>query len=815
MKSPESPADEAQRLAALQALEVLDTEPEERFDRITRLARAVFDVPIALVSLVDRDRQWFKSCQGLDVTETDRSISFCGHAILRDQTFLVPDAAADERFADNPLVTGDPRIRFYAGQPIKGPEGARVGTLCVIDQRPREFSEQQLGQLRDLAAIVESELALVQIGKLRRELAERATAQAIAEDEREQFFRLSLDLLCIAGFDGFFKQLNPAWEEVLGYTLDELKTRPFVEFVHPDDREATASEAGKLAEGNTTVAFENRYRCKDGSYRWFHWTARPGMDRALIYAVARDITDIKELERQLREAKLAAETANRTKSEFLANMSHELRTPLNSVIGFSNLLLKKAAALGPTETTYLERIRDNGKHLLTLINEVLDISKIEAGRMQLEIAPVVLAEVVGETVAQLEGMAHDKGLAVESEVPDGLEPVQADPQRLKQVLINLVGNAIKFTETGSVKVRVVPDGSARHARRIEVIDSGIGIPATKLDRIFEAFGQVDGSSSRKFGGTGLGLTISRSLCELMGCELTVASETGAGSTFTIHLPRTPGAKGIAGERPARRQQPGFIARALGEMPGDAPRTALVIDDEEDSRLLIAEQLRELGCDVFLAPSGKQGLRLAREKRPDLITLDLMMPGMNGWEVLRRFQADPELRDVPVVIVSIVAGENRGTLFGAVEIVDKPVGRSTLKRVIEKHLRPRRRGEVLVVDDDPSSRQLLAELVGEYGFRVVEASNGAEGLAQIARSKPDLVLLDLMMPVMDGLAFLSRLRKNPEHRHLPVIVVSAKDLTLNELKRLDDQVLAVLAKGDSLDEALNDVMRRALGVGPQA
>ena len=295
MLKPVRPPDETKRLAALDALKILDTAPEERFDRITRVAAHLFDVPIALVSLVDKNRQWFKACYGLDASETSRDISFCGHAILSDKTLVIPDAWQDERFFDNPLVTDAPHIRFYAGQPLILPGGSKIGTLCLIDRQPRQWNNEDSKLLQDLAATVENELNLVTLAEFQREASKRKQV----EEERDYFFTLSLDMLCIATFDGYFKQLNPAWANTLGFELETLKSKPFIEFVHPDDRDKTATEAQRLATGESTVAFENRYLCKDGSYKWLLWTATVSVEKQLYYTVARDITAQKETEKQL------------------------------------------------------------------------------------------------------------------------------------------------------------------------------------------------------------------------------------------------------------------------------------------------------------------------------------------------------------------------------------------------------------------------------------------------------------------------------------------------------------------------------------
>jgi len=408
------------------------------------------------------------------------------------------------------------------------------------------------------------------------------------------------------------------------------------------------------------------------------------------FGISRDITDQKRAEEVLKKAKEAAEEASRTKSQFLANMSHELRTPLNSVIGFANILLKnKAHNLRPEDLTFLERILANGKHLLGLINEILDLSKIEAHKIELVTTPINLSELVRETVIQQEGQVRDKPVKLIVDIPTQVAPLQTDPQRLKQVIINLIGNALKFTEQGSVTVRVVTEPSTGEPLRIEVADTGIGIPQERLGVIFEAFQQADASTSRKYGGTGLGLTISQALCQLMGYRIEVSSQVGVGSTFSVLLaPRE-----VAGQQPAAPTTASATsvrapqaAREKGAVPAPVElknKLVLIIDDEEDSRVLLKHTIEDTGCQVIGASSGEEGLSLARNARPDLISVDLLMPGMSGWEFVRRIKADPDLRGIPVIVVSVVAGENTGRVFGVVDVLQKPISREELLAVLQR------------------------------------------------------------------------------------------------------------------------------------
>ena len=521
-------SNEETRIAALHSLCLLDTPPEERFDRITRLAAQLFGVPMAAMSLVDRDRQSYKSRVGLPFPGIPRAGSFCNYALLQDETFVIEDAANDPRFHHHDLVCGSAAIRFYAGHPITTFDGQKIGTLCLMDQKPRRFTDQQCQQLGDLTRMLESELHRVQLVPLQ-------SAVATAQEEMRKFFSLSLDMLCIATLEGYFKKLNPAWEATLGWTISDLTGRPYVEFVHPEDRERTLSEARLLGKGNITVAFENRYRCKDGSYRHLLWSAVADQSNGLIYSVARDISALRSAEDELHRSRALAEAASRAKSGFLTNMSHEFRTPLNSVLGFTSVMLEEASDLSARHRSFLERIQANGRDLLFLVNDILDLAKIESGQTDLEREPVDLSELVGSVLARLELQAQQKGLELRADLPEPLAPLVTDSRRLKQVLLNIVGNAVKFTETGHITVRVAADPVTGRAERFEIEDTGIGISYEQQDRIFVAFHQGDGSLSRRYAGTGLGLTISRSLSEALGFRLQLWSRVGVGTTFTIYL----------------------------------------------------------------------------------------------------------------------------------------------------------------------------------------------------------------------------------------------------------------------------------------
>ena len=641
--------------------------------------------------------------------------------------------------------------------------------------------------------------------------------RAAAELEHERFLLRTLmehlpDRIYFKDRESRFLRNSRAHLQRFGLTeaAQAIGKSDFDFFTEEHARQAYEDEQ-ELMRGAIPITKEERETWPDGSVSWALSTKMPLRDEhgriVGTFGISRDITDRKHAEEAMRQAKEAAEEASRIKSQFLASMSHELRTPLNSVIGFANILLKnKAGNLVPADLNFLDRIQANGKHLLGLINEILDLSKIEARKVELQLAPVALDVLVRETIAQQEGLVRERPVKLLADLPALVAPIQTDADKLKQVIINLIGNALKFTEHGSVTVRVVTDPADHQPQRIEVIDTGIGIPPEKLGVIFEAFQQADASTARKYGGTGLGLTISQALCQLMGYRITVASAVGVGSTFRVELRPAPEA---AKASPTSVPSAGPVAA-----PGPVDlkgKLVLVIDDESDSRTLLTHLLEEFGCQVIAANSGEQGLRMAREFRPHIITVDLLMPNLNGWQVVQSIKAELQLRDIPVVVVSVVASENRGRILGAVDVLQKPVTREELLAVLHR-IPQRHKLRVLVVDDDADARRILTSYLEADSAEVYTANNGREALVALEQVTPDLVLLDLMMPVMDGLGFLSVIRADPRSRHLRVAVITARELTPEEVAQLQKETLRVLNKAEVfegdfkrlLEEMLRDV-----------
>jgi PAS domain S-box-containing protein len=595
--------------------------------------------------------------------------------------------------------------------------------------------------------------------------------------------------------------VNPAFERLTGYTAEEAIGKNCRFLQGPDtDPEAVAKLHEAVEQRTDANVVLLNYR-KDGSTFWNDLTIAPVPDAdgnvTHFVGLQNDVTDRKRAEEELLAAKEGAEVASRAKSQFLANMSHELRTPLNAIIGYSEMLMEQAEELGAADLSPdLEKIYNAGKHLLALINDILDLSKIEAGKMDLYLETFAVDEMVREVVSTIQPLVDKRGNQLDVTVAPNLPPMHADLTKVRQSLFNLLSNATKFTEHGRLELRVDrEDVDGKAWVLYHVSDTGIGMTPQQLEKLFEPFGQADRSTTRKFGGTGLGLAITRRFCRMMGGDVTVESEYGKGSTFAIRLPLMIEAE----SKPDRREQREAVTGAGGA------GVVLVIDDDPTARELMKRFLAREGFRPVLADSGEAGLRLARELQPHVITLDVMMPKMDGWAVLQHLKADPELCETPVIMVSIVDDKNLGYTLGAADYLTKPVDRDHLGRVLGRYRCESPPCPVLLIEDDDTTRGMMRTMLEREGWKVTEAANGRDGLERVAEARPNVILLDLMMPEMDGFEFLSNLRKRQEWTKIPVVVITAKELTPEDRTMLNGSVEKVLLKGEfSRQDLLNRV-----------
>ncbi|MEO7082892.1 MAG: PAS domain S-box protein [Gemmatimonadaceae bacterium] len=672
------------------------------------------------------------------------------------------------------------------------------------------------------------------------------TARKQAEDERmkldqrlrdQHFYTRSLiesniDALMTTDPRGIITDVNKQTEALTGCTRDELIGAPFKNYF-TDPALAQAGINRVLNEG-TVKNYELTARARDGSLTVVSYNATTFHDRDRrlqgVFAAARDVTELKQFEQRLKQKNVELQDASRMKSEFLANMSHELRTPLNAIIGFSEVL--KDGLMGEMtekQVGFIGDIFNSGKHLLLLINDILDLSKVEAGKMLLDLERVELPSALANGFSIIREKAANRRIRLEMDVAKQLGAIHADPRKIKQILYNLLSNAVKFTNEGgqvTLRASIVPRSEVaelsgswpgrsvplaasefRDFAEISVTDCGIGISKEGMERLFQPFSQIDSGLARKFEGTGLGLAMVKLLAELHGGTVAVESAEGEGSRFTVWIPL----------RTTTRLEPRIakLSTAPARLPANSngPLVALVVEDDVKSADLLRLHLEGQGFTVLHASTAEDALALAGANEISLITLDIMLPNMDGWEFLSRVKEIQGLARVPVVIISIVADRNKGFSLGAAAVLQKPISRKELREsLVDLGLFPSTDGrtlKVLVVDDDPKAVELIAVRIAGMASTVLRAFGGREAIEMANREKPDLILLDLMMPEVSGFDVVEALKVNADTADIPILIVTAKHVTKEDRLRLNGYVTTIMEKADFDRDRLTSEVRRAL------
>ena len=630
---------------------------------------------------------------------------------------------------------------------------------------------------------------------------QRRAEEALRESER--FTRTLIEEspvgLVLTRMDGAIVELNSAYAAIIGRQQEDTKKLDYWAITPSAYAEAEQAQMQQLLHEGRFGPYEKEYIHREGylvPVRVCGLIIEKSGER-FIWASVEDITLQRRSEETLRRAKQMAESANLAKSQFIANMSHELRTPLNAIIGYSEMLREDSEDLGlPDFGGDLHKILGSARHLLGLINDVLDISKIEAGKMEIFNEIFDLNDMVNEVVDTVKPMVAHTGCTLHADYPQNLGRIYADLTKVRQILLNLLSNAVKFTEQGAVRLSVQrqPDADGKLAEGwivIQVSDEGIGMTHEQLQKLFQPFTQADASTTRKYGGTGLGLVITKRFTEMMQGHIEVNSDFGHGSQFTVYLPAH-----LPDVLPVHEP-----VKTASESTLDERSIVLVIDDDPAVRDVLKNYISKLGYRVATATGGDEGLRLARKLKPSAITLDVMMPGMDGWMVLSALKTDPLLADIPVIMASIIEDKALGYSLGAADYLIKPISPEQLRVVLGRYRNDDdARYLVMVVEDDHITRGMMEVMLNRSGWEVCSAENGARGLEVLAQREtagdplPNLILLDLMMPEMDGFTFVNHLHQHPRWSQIPVVVLTAKDITLEDRARLRSGVQTIFQKG---------------------
>ena len=745
-----------------------------------------------------------------------------GVVVLDDQDRIVDANLAAERTFGRPApsLIGRPVVEVLP-QWEALLEAGDGGTQQMDIDFPVEGGAVRSFEVRLSPIVHERNLQSARVMLLHDVTERRRTEESLrhTESKFEEVLKSIEDAYYETDLSGKLLLVNEAFGSALGYTMEELRGKHFRRLTRPSEARKMLRDFHRVfSEGKPIKRVEYCFETASGDDLHAELSVSlirdPDGEPVGFRGLIRDVTDRRRAQEELQRAKemaeaaqAEAEAANEAKSTFLANMSHELRTPLNAIIGYSEMLMEDAAEMDlDFFHTDLQKIHGAGKHLLALISDVLDLSKIEAGKMELYLETVDVPGMVQDVVNTIHPLAETNDNRLTVHIADEVAVMVADMTKVRQALFNLLSNACKFTEEGEVRLSVEKrEKGGIHWMTFIVADSGIGMTEEQVENLFEPFTQADASTTRKYGGTGLGLTITQRFCQMMGGEVTVESEPDVGSTFTIWLPEA--VDDAAAEKDGTSPE-SAEAELEGEKASGA--LALVVDDDEAARELIGRILRKEGFEVCAVAGGEEALSAARRLQPFVIILDVLMPGMDGWAVLKELKADEELAGIPVIMTSMISDKNLGFALGAADYLVKPIDRERLCHLLRKYESEQEQGPLLVVEDDAATQEMLARMLAREGWDVRVAVNGRAALEEAAKARPALVLLDLMMPEMDGFEFMARFRKMEGMAGVPTIVITAKEITSEERRRLNGQVREVLQKGAYSREQLLEEVRHMVG-----
>jgi two-component system sensor histidine kinase/response regulator len=824
-----SPEDkEAKRLAALHAYNILDTAPEQNYDDFTKLASMICGTPVSLISLVDKDRQWFKSNQGLDSPETSRTVSFCAHAIHQTEVYSVPDAQEDPKFSENPLVVGTPHIRFYAGAPLITPEGDALGTLCVIDKEPKELTEDQKDALQALARQVMVQLELRRSVEAQHKAAQEQERVTKALNQSQRLFHTFMNNSPAVAFmkdaQGRYVYMSEPMERLFDIKFENLRGKTDFEWLPGDSARQVSNNDRQVLESGQPQEIVETVTLASGAVQ--HWLSLKfpvvGEEgEKYVAGVSIDISKRMEAEAEAVQARNEAVEASRLKSEFLANMSHEIRTPMNGVIGMTGLLLD--TDLTAEQREYAQAIRSSGEALLTIVNDILDFSKIEAGKLTFEVNDFDVREVVESAldlfIEPVSSKGLELGVLVYASVPT---LVRGDSGRLRQVVTNLLGNAVKFTSVGEVvaRVQLEAEDETSYVLKFAVSDTGIGIAESAQRHLFQPFVQADGTTTRKYGGTGLGLAISKQLIEMMDGEIGIESVVGEGTTFWFT---------------ARFAKPEhYTATEKVALPDVSHLKVLIVDDNQTNRRILSQQLGSWGMQSDAASDGLEALALlrsaqARGRSYDFALMDMRMPNMDGIELARAVRADPNLAGLHMVIMSSLDERPDAATLDAIGVrfyINKPVKPSNLfdslvTVMAKESTRPLGDAvtsptpvpaqaadipiRVLVAEDNSINQKIASRQLQKLGYPADVVGNGSEAVLALQSVPYDIILMDCQMPEMDGFEATAMIRQREgESRHTIIIAMTANALQGDREKCLAagmDDYISKPVKQDALGAVL--------------